>query len=284
MNYEVVKRIVNSAAFLKARIPFIPETFFIMGTGLGGFGEKMDVTWEIDYKNIPDFPIATSPEHKGRLLVGIIGNTRVAVFQGRFHYYEGYSTAELTMPVRIMSILGSKNMVVCSASGGLENTFSPGDMMLVTDHINFIPDNPLRGKNIDKWGIRFPDMSEAYSKRLIEKAKICAKNLNIDIKEGTFVAVPGPSLETPGETRFLRLIGAKAVAMSMVPEVITGVHAGLNILGIAIIANVNDPDNFKPISIEDVIQGAKMGDEKLSRLLITMCEDEAEDIWNRQII
>ncbi len=279
MQHETIEKVIQATKYLRERIPFIPDVFFIMGTGLGEIVDKMDISFEIEYKDIPQFPLSTSPEHKGNLVFGMLGNTKAAVFQGRVHYYEGYSTAELTIPVRVMAHLGSKNMVVCSASGGLNNTFRAGDIMLVTDHINLIPDNSLRGRNIDSWGIRFPDMSKAYSKSLIELFKNAAKKFEIDIKEGVFVAVPGPSLETPAETRFLKLIGANAVAMSMVPEVITAVHAGLNILGIAIIANVNDPDNFTPISIEDVIKGSKLAEENLGRILISMCEEE--DTWRR---
>lgn len=282
MQHEIFYKVNQSTSFLKEKIPFVPDVFFIMGTGLGEIAGKMEIAWEIDYKDIPNFPVSTSPEHKGKLVFGTIGRSRATIFQGRFHYYEGYSTAELTMPVRVMAVLGAKNMVVCSASGGLDNTFKPGDIMFVRDHINLIPDNPLRGLNIDSWGIRFPDMSRAYSRHLIGEAKKISEKLGIDIKEGVFVAVPGPSLETPAETRFLKIIGANAVAMSMIPEVITGVHSGLNIMGIAIIANVNDPDNFNPISIEDVIKGVKIAEDNLSRILISMCEEK--DLWNRRII
>ena len=221
---------------------------------------------------IPNFPISTSPEHSGVLHFGEVCGKRVALFEGRFHYYEGYSAQKLTLPVRVMALMGAKVLIASNATGGLDLTFSPGDLMLIKDHINLIPDNPLRGPNVDEWGERFPDMSRAYSERLRSLAKEVATRLDIQIKEGIFVAVPGPSLETPAETRFLRMIGGDAVAMSLVPEVIVAVHAGMEVLGISVIANVNNPDAFEPILIEDVVKGAKRAEKDLQRLLLGIFE------------
>ncbi len=261
------QKVIEAREFLKKRIPFEPTVTLMLGTGLGGLVEKMDVGLELDYKDIPNFPVSTAPDHKGRLSVGRIGGTRCALFQGRFHYYEGYSTKELTLPVRVMSLLGSKILIACNAAGGLNLNFESGDLMLIKDHINLIPESPLRGENWEEWGPRFPDMSRAYSKRLRELSRSVAASLGILLREGVFVAVPGPQLETPAETRYLRHIGADAVAMSLVPEVIVAVHAGMKVLGISVIANVNDPDNFEPIYIEDVIEEAQRAEVRLSRVL-----------------
>ncbi len=255
---------------LKAALPFCPEICLMLGTGLGGIAKAMDVLWESSYDKIPNFPVSTAPEHAGRLLVGTIGSARVSLFQGRFHYYEGYSARQLTFPLRVMGLLGAKVLITCNAAGGLNLEFSSGDLMVIEDHINLIPDNPLRGPNVDEWGIRFPDMSKAYSKRLMKLCFNKAEELGIPIKKGIFVAVPGPSLETPAETRFLRLIGADAVAMSLVPEVIMAVHCGMSVLGISVIANVNNPDAFEPILIEEVVANAKRAEKRLERLLTSV--------------
>ena len=261
------QKVIEAREFLKKRIPFEPTVTLMLGTGLGGLVEKMDVGLELDYKDVPHFPVSTAPDHKGRLFIGRIGGTRCALFQGRFHYYEGYSTKELTLPVRVMSLLGSKILIACNAAGGLNLNFESGDLMLIKDHINLIPESPLRGENWEEWGPRFPDMSRAYSRRLRELSRSVAASLGILLREGVFVAVPGPQLETPAETRYLRHIGADAVAMSLVPEVIVAVHASMKVLGISVIANVNNPDDFEPIYIEDVIEEAQRAEVRLSRVL-----------------
>ena len=275
---EYVSRVNETVGFLKERLPFLPDVCLMLGTGLGGVAEAMEVAWASPYDDIIHFPVSTAPEHAGRLLVGTIGGTGVALFQGRFHYYEGYSTRELTFPVRVMAGLGVKVLVGCNAAGGLNLDFSPGDLMIIKDHINLIPDNPLRGPNNDEWGPRFPDLSEAYTGSLRAKVMEIATRRGIPAREGVFVAVPGPSLETPAVTRFLRLIGADAVAMSLVPEVIVAVHAGMKVLGISVVANINDPDNFQPILIEDVVKQAKMAEERLEQLLIDLLEEQT--LWN----
>jgi len=260
-------KVEEALKFLEKRLPFRPTVTIMLGTGLGGLAEAMEVDLSMPYGDIPNFPVSTAPEHAGNLLVGRIGGTRCALFQGRFHYYEGYSTRKLTLPVRVMSLAGSKVLVACNASGGLNLNFEAGDLMLIRDHINLIPDNPLRGENVDDWGPRFPDLSHAYSQELRQLARSVGGSFGILLREGVFVCVPGPSLETPAETRYLRLIGADAVAMSLVPEVIVARHAGMDILGISVIANVNDPDNFRPILIEDVVAQARKTEKNLERLL-----------------
>ena len=270
---QYVAAVEETVSFFQTELPWTPEIFLMVGTGLGGIAQAMDVAWTGFYGDIPNFPVSTSPEHAGKLLVGKIGNARVALFQGRFHFYEGYRTRELTFPVRVMAGLGAKVLIGCNAAGGLNLDFSSGDLMLITDHINLIPDNPLRGSNIDRWGPRFPDLSEVYSIVLREKIVQVAENLGMALREGIFVAVPGPSLETPAETRVLRMIGADAVAMSLVPEVIVAVHAGMEVLGISVIANVNDPDNFQPILIEDIIAQAHKAGRRLERLLVAFLKE-----------
>ena len=264
---EYVRRVEEAAGFLAKKAPFAPEVVVMLGTGLGDVAAAVDGAWRCPYQDIPFFPVSTAPDHKGELVMGRIGDAKVAIFQGRFHYYEGYSTLELTLPVRVMAALGAKVLVGCNAAGGLDLSFSSGDIMVIRDHINFIPDNPLRGPNMDAWGPRFPDMSKAYSPRLRRAVEEAAQEIGLRLRSGVFVCVPGPSLETPAETRFLRSIGADAVAMSLVPEVIVAVHAGMEVLGLSIIANVNDPDAFQPILIEDVIAQARRAEERLQGLI-----------------
>ncbi len=261
------QKVEEALEFLEKRLPFRPSVTIMLGTGLGGLSEAMEVELSLPYRAIPNFPVSTAPEHAGNLLVGRIGGTRCALFQGRFHYYEGYSTRKLTLPVRVMSLAGSRVLVTCNASGGLNLNFESGDLMLIKDHINLIPDNPLRGENIEEWGPRFPDLSDAYSQALRKLARGVGGSFGILLREGVFVCVPGPSLETPAETRYLRLIGADAVAMSLVPEVIVARHAGMEVLGISVIANVNNPDDFRPILIEDVVAQAEKSEKNLERLL-----------------
>ena len=265
---DYVEKVNESVSFLDKALPFAPTVTVMLGTGLGGLVKAMETELVLDYKEVPNFPVSTAPDHAGRLYVGRVGGTRCAIFQGRFHFYEGYSTRELTLPVRAMSLIGSRVLIACNAAGGLNLDFESGDLMLIKDHINLIPESPLRGQNLDEWGPRFPDMSRAYSKGLRELARRVGASSGILLREGIFVAVPGPQLETPAETRYLRLIGADAVAMSLVPEVITAVHGGMKVLGISVIANVNNPDDFTPILIEDVIAQAQRAEFRLERLLV----------------
>ncbi len=270
---DFIVSIEECVNYLGKELPFVPDICLMLGTGLGRLSEKADIEWKSPYSEIPNFPVSTAPEHAGNLLIGRIGQNKIAIFEGRFHFYEGYSARELTLPVRVMGLLGAKCLIGCNAAGGLNLSYSSGDLMLIKDHINLIPDNPLRGPNVDQWGPRFPDMSKAYSERLGVKMKEAAKNISLDLKEGVFVAVPGPSLETPAETRMLKNMGADAVAMSLVPEVIVAVHAGMDVAGISVIANVNDPDNFQPILIEDVVEQAQKAEKNLAALLIEVMKE-----------
>lgn len=274
---DYLNQVNEAKGFLEKKLPFRPQVTLMLGTGLGGVVEAMDIELSAKYDEIPNFPVSTAPDHKGVLYVGRVGNTKCALFQGRFHFYEGYSTKELTLPVRVMSLLGSTLLIACNAAGGLNLSFESGDLMLIKDHINLIPESPLRGENIDEWGPRFPDMSKAYSEDMIKLARRVGASSGILLREGVFVCVPGPQLETPAETRYLRLIGGDAVAMSLVPEVIVAVHSGMKVLGISVIANVNNPDDFTPILIEDVIEQAQRAEKKLEKLLVGFLTEYDED-------
>jgi len=266
---QYFKKVEETYKFLKEKIPFYPDIVITLGTGLSSLGEKVEKIQTFLYKEIPNFPLSTVETHKGALVFGLLEGKKVAILQGRFHYYEGYSAKELTFPLRVLTLFKPKVYIVFNAAGGLNLSFKSGDIMLIKDHINLIPDNPLRGINNESWGPRFPDMSCAYDANLRKLFKEIAEELNEEVKEGVYVAVPGPSLETPAETRFLRMIGADAVGMSTVPEVIVAVHAGLKVLGISVISNVNDPDNFKPIIFSEVVEQSKKAEKRLEKLIKT---------------
>ena len=270
------QRVEEAKDYLARRIKTPPKIMLILGTGLSGAAEEIAPEVEIPYEEIPHFPRSTVESHRGRLIVGELSGKRVAAFQGRFHYYEGYSTREVAFPVRVMSLLGARLLIISNAAGGLNLSYEPGDVMLIADHINLIPENPLRGPNVEEWGPRFPDLSEAYSKRWRKLLKEVSDNPSF-LREGVYVAVPGPSLETPAETRFLRLIGADAVGMSTTPEVIVAKHAGLEVLGLSVIANVNDPENFKPILLEEIIANAQRAEGRLLSLVKTFLAHLPED-------
>lgn len=260
---------VNEAvAFLEEKLTGTPDIIIILGTGLGGLADSLEDSVSLDYEDIPHFPRSTVTSHAGRLLCGELAGKQVAVLQGRFHYYEGYSGRQITFPLRVLSLLGARFLLVSNAAGGLDPALRPGTLMVIRDHLNFIPDNPLRGVNIEEWGPRFPDLSRAYDPALQELALSCGRELGIDrLASGVYVAIAGPSLETPAETRYLRSCGADAVGMSTVPEVIVAAHAGLRTLGIAMVANVNDPDNFQPILINDILAEAKKAEGDFGRLM-----------------
>ena len=263
------RRVDEAVGFLEERITRKPSAAVILGTGLGGLADRITPDLLLPYEQIPHFPRATVKSHQGNLLFGRAGTRDVAVLQGRFHYYEGYSTRELTLPLRVLSQLGAGTLVITNAAGGLNPAFSPGTIMIIRDHLNFIGENPLRGTNIDAWGPRFPDLSEAYDRDLVDAALECARKLRIaPVATGVYAAIPGPSLETPAETRFLRMAGADGVGMSTVPEVIVARHAGMRVLGLSVIANVNDPGNLRPIILDEVIAAARNAEPHLHALIL----------------
>jgi purine-nucleoside phosphorylase len=255
--------------FLHDRLPFIPKTILQLGTGLGSLAERVDHALIIPYAEIPHFPHSTVASHQGNLILGLLNDHPVAVLQGRFHYYEGYSTKEVAFPIRVLSLLGAKTLLLTNAAGGLNPLFPPGSIMVIRDHLNFLGENPLRGPNIDSWGPRFPDFSIPYNPALIKIALDSALHCRLkNVITGIYVCIPGPSLETPAETRWLRDCGADAVGMSSIPEVLVARHAGLQVLGLSVVSNVNDPDNFQPILLEDIIDTAARVAPQLEQLLV----------------
>ncbi len=267
-------QVEEAAAFLRSRLERIPAAVVQLGTGLGDLGESLQQAVVIPYHEIPHFPLSTVESHRGNLICGRLGNVEVAVLQGRFHYYEGYSLREVTFPIRVLSQLGIATAIITNASGGLDTGYQPGTIMIMEDHINLLPENPLRGPHVEDWGDRFPDLSQAYSPRLRKLAgEVISKNNLVNAAAGTYVCIPGPSLETPAETRYLRMIGADAVGMSSVPEVIVANQAGMEVLGLSVVANVNDPDDFQPILLEDIVQAAREAGERLKQLIVAILKE-----------
>ena len=261
-------KVDETVSFLKEKMKRAPSVVIILGTGLGGLIDSIEIDTLLPYEEIPYFPRSTVEGHQGNLIFGNLNGKSVAVLQGRFHYYEGYSTRELTFPLRTLSLLGAKTLVVTNAAGGLDTDLVPYTIMVIRDHLNFIGENPLRGENVDAWGGRFPDLSEPYDRKLIAVTLQCAEKLHMtNVTTGVYVAIPGPSLETPAETRFLRLAGADAVGMSSVPEVIVAKHAGMKVLGLSAVANINDPDNFIPIMLDDIIKAAQKIEPDMQELI-----------------
>jgi purine-nucleoside phosphorylase len=263
-----IDQVNKAAAFLRTVISAPPEIIIQLGTGLGSFAGQVIETQSINYADIPFFPRSTVSSHEGRLIIGLLDNRSVIILSGRFHYYEGYDIRQVTFPIRVLRSLGAKTLILTNASGGLNPLFLPGTIMVIRDHLNFLGENPLRGPNVDAWGPRFPDLSHAYHPGLIRTALDSADNCKIDnVVTGTYVCIPGPSLETPAETRWLRDMGGDAVGMSSVPEVIVAVHGGMQVLGLSVIANVNNPDNMQPISLEEIIETAAAAEPRLARLV-----------------
>ncbi len=261
------ERLKRTVDYLKKSIKEKPSTGIILGTGLDGLVRQLKIVNSIDYKKIPAFPIATVEFHKGRLIDGVLGKKKVLVMQGRLHFYEGYSASDVAFPVAVMKALGVKYLIVTNAAGGLNPLFAAGDLMLITDHINLIPDNPLRGPNELKMGPRFPDMFNAYDPGLIKLAEEVALKNGLLLKKGVYVGVPGPNLETAAEYRFLRSIGGDAVGMSTVPEVIMARYLKIKVLGISIITDMGLPDALKPVSIVKIFMAAKRAEPNLIRLI-----------------
>jgi purine-nucleoside phosphorylase len=248
----------------------------ILGTGLGGLAEHIDVQAAIHYSDIPHFPISTAESHKGRLICGRLAGMPVVAMEGRFHAYEGYSLQQITLPVRVMKSLGIDLLIVTNACGGVNPQFSLGDLMLIEDHINLMGDNPLIGINDDRLGPRFPDMSRPYDPLLIAKAQELARRSNFTAHKGVFVAVTGPNLETRAEYRFLRLIGADVVGMSTVPEVIVAAHASLRVMACSVITDMCLPDALKPVDVAEIIAVANRAEPNLRALItgIVALEDQ----------
>jgi len=264
---EYVRRVNEAVDYLKDKVTESPKFAIVLGSGLHVIAEETENPTVISYKDIPGFPISTAPGHKGELIFGKLHGKSVMLMNGRFHYYEGYSMKDVTFPIRVMQLLGVEILIVTNAAGGLNPDFEVGRPMIITDHINFMGDNPLRGPNIDEWGPRFPDMSEAYDKDLRQMAYNSAKELGIPVYQGVYVAVAGPNFETPAELRMLRHFGADAVGMSTVPEVIVARHGGMRVLGISAITDRAVPEDLKPLTAEEVLEVAERTGKLIAQII-----------------
>ncbi len=262
-------KVEEAKTYLASKTKIVPEVAIILGTGLGDLAKRLSSREAIPYEEIPHFPESTVESHGGELAFGKIGKRSVAVMDGRFHFYEGYSLEQVTFPVRVLKQLGAKILIVSNAAGGLNLKYKRGDLVLIDDHINWMGVNPLIGPNDERLGIRFPDMSHPYSKRLISLAEKIAKSKKIRYQKGVYVAVSGPCLETRAEYRMFRQ-SADVIGMSTVPEVIVGVHAGFEILGISVVTDLCDPDHLKPVNIQEIIKVASEAGPKLIQLIETV--------------
>lgn len=251
------QRLSETIAFIENKIKDVPYVGLLTGTGLGESAESMAIDATLRYEDIPYFPISTVQTHMGRMLIGSMNGCPTVAMQGRFHLYEGYSPSEVTYPIRVMQQLGVKVLILSNAAGGLNPEFDPGDIMLISDHINLTGANPLVGPNEDTWGPRFPDMTRAYDKALMDAAERIARTAGAHLQKGIYVGLTGPSLETPSEVKFLQTIGAQAVGFSTVQEVIAAVHGGMRVLGLSTITNVHNPDKPVPASVEEIIEVAR---------------------------
>lgn len=262
--YEKVQETVN---YIKSKTNFSPEFGVILGSGLGGFTDDIEVEFTLPYNEIPNFPVSTVEGHKGALVFGAIGNKKVVAMQGRFHYYEGYDMKEVTFPVRVMKFLGVEKLVVSNASGGVNPFYKVGDIVIIYDHINMMREHPLRGKNDERFGPRFVNMSEPYSRELITKAKNIAIELNIEVKDGIYYGLQGPTFETLSEYRMVKIVGADCVGMSTVPEVIVARHMGVECFGISVITDIGDEHSIDTISHQEVLEAAQKAEPKVRTLI-----------------
>jgi purine-nucleoside phosphorylase len=268
----MLKKIKETADYISLASGSRAEIGIILGTGLGGLVNEIEIDYTIPYSDIPNFPVSTVEGHAGRLIFGKLGNKEVIALQGRFHYYEGYSMQEVTFPVRVMQQLGIKYLLVSNATGGLNPDYKVGDIMIINDHINFFPEHPLRGPNIAELGPRFPDMSRVYDERLRYTAKLISLEHNFNLKEGVYVGVSGPTFETPAEYMMFRNLGGDVVGMSTVPEVIVARHAGLKVFGISIITDSGVPGQIVEISHEEVQKVAMKAEPKMTMVLRKLIE------------
>ncbi len=266
-------KVKESAAFLKKRLDRLPSVGIMTGTGLGESVDTVRVSHTFHYRDLPHFPVSTVDGHNGRLLFGTLACRQVAVLQGRFHLYEGYSPLEVTFPVRVLQALGVRSLIVTNAAGGLNPGFKAGSLMLITDHINLSGANPLVGPNHDDWGVRFPDMNKTYDGHLSDLARQGASISGIGLAQGVYAGLLGPSLETPAEIRFLKTIGADAVGLSTIQEVIAAVHGGMRVLGLSTLTNINDPDHPCPAILEEIIEIARKATPALETIIKYVVEN-----------
>lgn len=267
MQNDLKKRIENTINFIKSKTDIIPEAGIILGSGLGNLTSQMDVKFSFNYEDIPDFPVATVLGHGGKLSIGYMNGKAVALMQGRFHYYEGYSMKEVTFPVRVLKFLGVKTLFITNASGGLNPKIKVGELMIVNDHINLQPEHPLRGKNDESMGPRFPDQHAAYDKELISQALQIAEKNKIKCHTGVYVGVQGPTFETPAEYRYMHIIGGDAVGMSTVPEVIVARHMGMIVFAISVICDEGNPEVAVKVTHDDVIKAAAEAEPRMALII-----------------
>jgi purine-nucleoside phosphorylase len=263
---NALAEVYEAADFIKNQHPHSPEYGIILGTGLGALVGELEVEMSIDYEDIPHFPVSTVESHSGKLIFGRLSGRRVVVMQGRFHYYEGYSAAQITFPVRVMRLLGIRRLLISNASGGLHPDQEIGDIMIMTDHINLQPDNPLRGPNHTEFGDRFPDMSEPYDRKMIELALRIAGESGIKVHTGVYAAVQGPNLETPAEYRYIRIIGADAVGMSTVPECIVARHMRIPVFAISVITDLGVEGRIEEVTLQKVLAAAAKAEPNMTRI------------------
>lgn len=264
-----MEKIKETARYLQTKITSTPRTAIILGTGLGSLVEEITDRTEVRYEDIPHFPVSTVEGHSGRLIFGKLGGREIMAMQGRFHYYEGYNMQEVTYPIRVMRELGIDTLFVSNASGGTNPSFSIGDLMIITDHINLFPEHPLRGRNIP-YGPRFPDMSEAYDRELIARADAVATELGIKVQHGVYLGTQGPTFETPSEYRMFHRLGADAVGMSTVPEVIVARHCGIRVFGISVVTDLGVEGKIVEVSHEEVQLAADAAQPKMTAIMRTL--------------
>lgn len=268
----MLEKINQTADYLRSKVADMPEIAIILGTGLGSLVDHITDKLYIPYKEIPNFPVSTVEGHSGNLIFGMLGGKRVMAMQGRFHYYEGYDMKQVTFPVRVMQVLGVRTLLVSNAAGGMNKEFKVGDVMVITDHINLFPENPLRGKNYEEWGPRFPAMTEAYSKKLVAIADRIGEEQGLRLMHGVYVGTPGPTFETPAEYEYFRVIGGDAVGMSTVPEVIVANHGGMTVFGLSVITDLGGKDITDVPSHEEVQLAAVKAQPTVVALMKTLVE------------
>ncbi|MFV8366581.1 purine-nucleoside phosphorylase [Flavobacterium sp. XS1P27] len=261
------EQVQETVSYIRGKVDFTPEYGVILGSGLGSFTDEIKVEFTMPYNEIPNFPVSTVQGHKGALVFGTIGDKKVVAMQGRFHFYEGYSMTEVTFPVRVMKFLGVEKLVVSNASGGVNPSYKVGSIIMITDHINMTPEHPLRGKNDERFGPRFVNMSEPYSRKMIAKATELAQELNIEVHEGIYLGLQGPTFETLAEYKMVKILGADCVGMSTVPEVIVARHMDLETFGISVITDMGNEESIGTISHDEVLEAAKNAEPKVRSLI-----------------
>ena len=269
---DIIQQLQETTAFLQQLYPHKPQVGIILGSGLGNFATEIKIEKEISYRDIPHFPVSTVEGHQGRLIFGEIAGKKIVAMAGRFHYYEGYSAAQVVYPIRVMKSLGITHLLISNAAGSVNPTHKVGDLMVINDHISFAIVNPLIGKNYEALGPRFPDMSEPYNRELIKSVKQIANNLHIDLKEGVYFGVTGPTFETRAEYRMIHLSGADVVGMSTVQEVITAVHAGLKVVAVSVVTDLGIREEDNIITHEEVLAAAKAAEPKLTAIFTGLIE------------